>query len=104
MEHYGIPFRPIIFLFRLGEMEKDVCISTGITKFLNESTFQLSDVYQIDVCGGCGNILSSENSCRVCKHDPNSASKIGTVDMPYCFKLLLQELNSLGVRTSINIK
>lgn len=71
-------------------MEKDVCISSGISRFLHESTFQLSDVYQIDVCGGCGNIISAEKSCRVCQDNPNPASKIGTVDIPYCAKLLFQ--------------
>lgn len=89
---------------RLGEMEKDVCISSGISRFLHESTFQLSDVYQIDVCGGCGNIISAEKSCRVCQDQPNPASKIGTVDIPYCAKLLFQELQSLGVKISIGIK
>lgn len=87
---------------RLGEMERDVLIATGASKFLLESTYTLSDVYQVDVCGGCGNILSAEKTCRVCQDQ--SKSNVGTVDIPYCCKLLFQELESMGVKIKINIK
>jgi len=74
-------------------------ISQGISAAVTESLFTTSDVYTIDICEICGNIISLPTECRVCRK-----SKIATVNIPYCSKLLLQELNFMGISCVIRVK
>lgn len=78
-------------------MERDALISHGGSAFIQETFFDMSDVYQVNVCEHCGNILSTTKECRVCKK-----GDIARANIPYCAKLLFQELQSLGVSIQIN--
>ena len=82
---------------RTGEMERDALIAHGGSAFIQETFFDMSDVYQVNVCDHCGGIISSPKECRACKK-----GDISRVNAPFCSKLLLQELQALGV--SIKIK
>lgn len=82
---------------RTGEMERDALIAHGGSAFIQETFFDMSDVYQVNVCDHCGGIISSAKECRACKK-----GDISRVNAPFCSKLLLQELQALGV--SIKIK
>ena len=82
---------------RTGEMERDSLISHGGAAFIQETFFDMSDVYQVNVCNKCGCIISSAKQCRVCKKD-----NITKTNIPYCTKLLFQELQALGVKVSIS--
>jgi DNA-directed RNA polymerase beta subunit len=78
-------------------MERDALIAHGGSAFIQETFFDMSDVYQVNVCDHCGGIVSSSKECRACK-----SSDIAKTNIPYCAKLLLQELQALGVHIKIN--
>ena len=84
---------------RVGEMERDALISHGGAAFIQETLFDMSDQYQINVCETCGNILSSATACRMCK-----TGQINRTNIPYCAKLLFQELEAMGINVQINTK
>ena len=57
---------------RFGEMERDCIISHGISEFLRERLFIVSDKFRIHVCSRCGlmavaNIAKSIYECTFCK-------------------------------------
>lgn len=81
------------------EMERDSLIAHGGAAFIQETFFDMSDVYQVNVCNICGSIISSAKQCRVCKKDD-----ITKTNIPYCTKLLFQELQALGVKINISTK
>ena len=82
---------------RTGEMERDALIAHGGAAFIQETFFDMSDVYQVNVCNKCGSIISTAKQCRICKKDD-----ITKTNIPYCTKLLFQELQALGVKISIS--
>lgn len=79
---------------RFGEMERDCMIAHGASRFLKERLFDQSDPYQVVICDICGNFATTTNSCTACKKD-----KVTRVNMPYASKLLIQELNAMGIKT-----
>lgn len=84
---------------RVGEMERDALISHGGAAFIQETLFDMSDQYQVNVCETCGNILSSSVACRICKN-----GQVNRTNIPYCAKLLFQELEAMGIKIQINTK
>jgi DNA-directed RNA polymerase II subunit RPB2 len=84
---------------RLGEMERDSLITHGTASFIKERLFDMSDPYQVIVCRKCGGFCSSVDECRGCNDD-----NIVKVQIPYACKLLLQELNAMGIKTQISVK
>ena len=96
---------------RIGEMERDVLISHGTSKYLKEKLLDVSDKYECYICGKCGliasrvksnNINTSQNDiyeCKVC----NDNNHIKKVIIPYAFKLLCQELMSMSVIPKIKL-
>jgi DNA-directed RNA polymerase II subunit RPB2 len=79
---------------RVGEMEKDSMLVHGISKFVKERMFENSDYYVAQVCG-CG-FSSSNDWCETC------GNKVQKCNIPYATKLVLQELNAIGISTSIS--
>lgn len=56
---------------RFGEMERDCILSHGISKFLQERLFKVSDLFRIHVCSRCGlmadvNLELNSLICRYC--------------------------------------
>ena len=84
---------------RFGEMERDCMIAHGVSRFLKERLFDQSDPYQIAICDICGNFSTTQKECKGCKSD-----QISKVNMPYASKLLIQELNAMGLKTMIKSK
>lgn len=84
---------------RFGEMERDCMITHGVSRFLKERLFDKSDPYQVIVCNKCGNLSTTPTFCKGC--DTDSVSRC---NLPYASKLLLQELNAMGIKTAITVK
>lgn len=87
---------------RAGEMERDCLISHGVSAAIQETFVRQSDKYEIVLCEKCGNICSLPSECRVCEQ--GKYTNINRVEIPYCCKLLFQELQSMGVKIQINTK
>jgi DNA-directed RNA polymerase II subunit RPB2 len=98
--------------FRIGEMERDVMIAHGISKFCRERMFDVSDKYSVFVCKKCGMVASYndgnanamyENAdttihlCKMC----NNHTHFSKVEIPYAYKLMAQELQTINVAPRI---
>lgn len=88
---------------RLGEMEKDTFIAHGASLLLKER-FD-SDKTIVPVCENCGLIAiydeyKKRGYCPLCGEDV----EISNVEMAYAFKLLLDELKTLGIYPKIKLK
>jgi DNA-directed RNA polymerase II subunit RPB2 len=94
--------------FRVGEMERDVLIAHGMSNFCKERLFDVSDKYSTWVCKCCGMIApyndgdkNSKHSntdfrihkCNVCEN----TTEFAKVAIPYSYKLLSQELQTINV-------
>jgi DNA-directed RNA polymerase II subunit RPB2 len=94
--------------FRVGEMERDVLIAHGISRFCRERLFEVSDKYSVHVCKKCGMIASyndgnknhmysnSDFTVHLCKTCDNKTD-FALVEMPYAYKLMSQELQTINV-------
>ena len=94
--------------FRIGEMERDVLCSHGMTKFTRERLLDVSDKYSVHVCKKCGMIAcfndgdknraytNNDFSIHLCKTCGNKTD-FALVEMPYANKLLFQELQTINV-------
>ena len=94
--------------FRIGEMERDVMIAHGASRFCKERLYDVSDKYSAYICRTCGLIASYNDGnknklytstdftihlCKTCGNKTNFAK----VDIPYAYKLLAQELQTINV-------
>jgi DNA-directed RNA polymerase II subunit RPB2 len=83
---------------RFGEMERDCCISHGISEFTKERIYNASDKYAVHICKMCGFVASYNDKvnihyCRMCENRVNFAH----VKIPYACKLLFQELMTMNI-------
>ena len=104
---------------RIGEMERDGVIAHGCSYFLKESLMERGDKYKMAICNHTGTIAiydSEKNSFfsplvdGPINYDPEDkkdttgikisrfGKEFSIVEVPYCFKLLLQELASINVQ------
>ncbi|MDD5254218.1 MAG: DNA-directed RNA polymerase subunit B [Candidatus Nanoarchaeia archaeon] len=88
---------------RLGEMEKDCFVAHGASLLLKER-FD-SDKTRLHVCESCGLFAVSDDYrgrkfCQRC----GSNVEITTIELSYAFKLLLDELKSLGFYPKLKLK
>ena len=94
--------------FRVGEMERDVLISHGISHFCRERFYDVSDKYTTYICGKCGMIAAYNDSslknfssksdmtihlCNTC----GNTTEFSRVEIPYAYKLLSQELQTMNI-------
>jgi DNA-directed RNA polymerase beta subunit len=107
---------------RIGEMERDGIIAHGATAFLKESMLARGDDYHIAICNTTGTIAIYNESKNVfispfadgplkfSENFENSmnlevVSKYGKsfsiVRVPYCFKLLIHELQVMNIQMRI---
>ena len=70
---------------RIGEMERDSILAHGVSKFIQESYMQRSDDFTLTIDKHTGTPV---NSLIL---DPVN------IKIPYCFKLLYQELETMGL-------
>lgn len=93
--------------FRIGEMERDVMIAHGMSRFCKERLYDASDKYSVHVCKRCGLVASYNDGdkmkgsaidfavhlCKTCGNTTDFAK----VDIPYAYKLMAQELQTINV-------
>jgi DNA-directed RNA polymerase II subunit RPB2 len=94
--------------FRIGEMERDVMIAHGMSKFCRERMYNVSDKYAVHVCKCCGMIATFNNGdkgimrskpgmtvhkCNTC----DNVTDFAYVEVPYAYKLMSQELQTINV-------
>jgi DNA-directed RNA polymerase II subunit RPB2 len=94
--------------FRIGEMERDVMIAHGMTRFCRERMYDVSDKYSVHVCKTCGMIASyndgnksrlyesADFTIHICKNCDNK-TEFAKVEIPYAYKLMAQELQTINV-------
>ena len=87
-------------------MEKDAIVAHGMSRFCRERLYDVADKYTTHVCRRCGliacyNDSSQKNSktdisihkCNTC----NNTTDFARVEIPYAYKLLSQELQTINV-------
>ena len=94
--------------FRIGEMERDVMIAHGMSKFCRERLYDVSDKYSVHVCKKCGMIASyndgkknrmyanADFKIHLCKNC-NNTTDFAKVEIPYSYKLMAQELQTINI-------
>jgi DNA-directed RNA polymerase II subunit RPB2 len=93
--------------FRIGEMERDVMIAHGMSRFCRERLYDVSDKYSVHVCKKCGMVASFNegdkdkykamdfkiHKCNTC----DNTTEFAKVEVPYAYKLMSQELQAINV-------
>jgi DNA-directed RNA polymerase II subunit RPB2 len=97
---------------RFGEMERDALLSHGSTQFILDRLFHCSDPYSIPVCDRCGLIgvpasnkqfgATIHTKARCCNRSCHGTC--WTINIPYSMKLLLQEIQAMGVVMRLRLK
>lgn len=87
---------------RIGEMERDSVLAHGLTAFLKESLMERSDKYEFDIEKSSGNIAVTNKKNGMYKPSDNANTYFSTISTPYAFKLLLQEIYSMGVKPMLS--
>ena len=90
--------------FRIGEMERDVMIAHVASRFCRERLYDVSDKYSAYVCKKCGMIAAynegnkkyNDFTIHLCKTCDNKTD-FALVDIPYAYKLMAQELQTINV-------
>lgn len=84
---------------RLGEMERDVLIAHGIPKFLKERMMDSSDLFKAYVSKKEETMIVGNPEQKIFKFNGQQIKddEVVQIQLPYAMKLLLQELQSMGL-------
>lgn len=82
----------------MPEMERDAMLSHGTVQFLKERLFDVSDKYFVTICKETGMIaaVNEEKGIYNSLYSNNNTDFV-RVQIPYASKLLLQELQTMGI-------
>ena len=79
-----------------GIVAHNCMISHGVSRFLTERLFDMSDKFTVPTCPQCGVMSSTLQQCSNCGHN-----EVQRVPLPYACKLLFQELQAMGIRINL---
>ena len=87
------------------EMERDCVIAHGMSEFTKERLMECSDAFRCYSCDDCGLIAlanPTENiwTCKSC----GNTTKFSQIEIPYAYKLLLQELETMCISSRVITK
>ena len=83
---------------RFGEMERDCMIAHGSVQFLKERMLDVSDNYRVFICNDCGFMAPVNPEEKIYKCKPcNNYIDFSEIRIPYSCKLLIQELEGMGI-------
>ena len=85
-----------------GVVAHNCMISHGVSKFLNERLFDLSDKFEIPVCKKCGFMVNRIDECSLCQE--SNYDQVRMLPLPYACKLLFQELTAMGIKIAFNLE
>jgi DNA-directed RNA polymerase II subunit RPB2 len=87
---------------RFGEMERDCVAAHGITEFTKERFMECSDLFRCWSCQDCGliAIVNPKEGIWNCKGCGNTTN-FSAIEIPYAYKLLLQELETMCISSRI---
>jgi hypothetical protein len=91
---------------KVGEMERDVLISHGVSSIIKDRMFFNSDAYRVHVCKICGAFCQSDLDRQrfLCKCTKGgNTTEVAQVYMPYACKLLFQELMAMNIMPRIKM-
>ena len=78
---------------RIGEMETNAIVSHGLSSFEKESMMERSDKHKVYVSKNTGYIVPVNDRKGIRPSDEG----VTTVQMPYAFKLFIQELQTMSI-------
>lgn len=89
---------------RFGEMERDCLIGFGASMLIKERLLEESDKTNILVCNKCGaravyDYAERRAYCPLC-----GSTDVHAVEVSYAFKLLLDEIQALGILPRLRLK
>lgn len=90
---------------RFGEMERDCLVGHGAARLLQDRLLEESDRTMVYVCEKCGTFAyydakQKKYVCPLCE----KGKDVSGIEISYAFKLLLQELMSLGIFPRIRVR
>lgn len=83
---------------RIGEMERDVVLAHGMSAFAKEAMMEKADAYTWAVCKHCGTLAKYAPNRGIFECTGCNSSELSVIKTPYSFKLLMQELEAMGVQ------
>ncbi len=89
---------------RFGEMERDSLVGHGASMLVRDRLVEASDSHIVYVCNLCGHIgwYNKRKGIYECPIH-GAEGDIKPVKVPYAFKLLLQELQSMAIKPQIKV-
>ena len=90
---YDIEVENINSFLADGIVAHNCMISHGVSRFLTERLFDMSDKFTVPVCSQCGAIPNTMDTCHHCE-----SLQIRRTPLPYACKLLFQELGAMGIK------
>jgi len=87
---------------RFGEMERDCVAAHGVMEFTKERFMECSDGFKCYTCRKCGllAIANPESNIWLCK-GCNNTTEFASIQIPYAYKLLVQELETMNIGSRI---
>lgn len=105
LTHQPVGGRALDGGLKIGQMERDGIISHGISYFLKESFMERSDKYEVYISKLTGKIAKYNPGNKI--YDDNNLLSTQTfykIEIPYTFKLMIQELEAMNISTKIIVE